>query len=289
MWIISAVISLFLLSLAISIIIAINISRTIDNLALASNRLSETGVLIPDLKKTPYTGLNKVIVAFNGMKNSIKENLEKEKLLRQAQLQNLQSQINPHFLFNTLNVISRKALHNKTDDVINLISSISKILRFNLETDSDMISLSEELQILKAYLYIQETRFEDQIRFELDCDSIHSDIMCPPMILQPLVENSIIHGFKNLEEPGIINISMKENPEGIEFRIRDNGCGFHVHQQHGNEKNKSDNRKKSLGIFNVSRRLELHFRRTDLFSIQSSPDTGTEVTMLIPHEKSSST
>lgn len=289
MWIISAVISLFLLSLIISIIIVINISRTIQNLALASDRLSEKGVLLPDLKKTPYKGLNKVIVAFNGMKNSIKENLEKEKLLRQAQLQNLQSQINPHFLFNTLNIISRKALHNKTDHVINLIASISQILRFNMETDSDMISLSEELQILKAYLYIQETRFEDRIWFELNCRGDYSDIMCPPMILQPLVENSIIHGFKDLEEPGMVNISMEEYPEGIEIKIRDNGCGFHVHRLQGNEGKVSSNRKKSLGIYNVSRRLELHFKRTDLFSIQSSPDTGTEVTLLIPHKVSSIT
>lgn len=287
-----------------TILISKNLNKTIGKLCNYAELLSAGRWEIPDIEEQKYYELNSLANTFNKMKNSIRQfineinakaeiennyqiemrkSAEKDKLIKETQLIALQSQMNPHFLFNTLNTISRIAMFESADNTVKLIEATSKILRYNLDYKDRLVELKDEISAIKAYIKIQETRFQDQMSFIFDIDNNIDSIKLPPMLIQPVLENAIIHGLQEKDKEGIINIAIKKEHHFISINIKDNGIGMDE-EKLKNLLNDQTDEKKGLGILNVKKRLELYYSRDDLFQIKSQKAQWTEVTILIPDE-----
>lgn len=301
--------AIMLISFILSMLVSRELGHTIGKLCNYAELLSKAKWEIADIKEQKYGELDSLAKAFNKMKNSIRKYIEelnekaeiesnyhkeklksaeKDKLIKETHLLALQSQINPHFLFNTLNTVSRMAMFENADNTVGLIAATSKILRYNLDYKDKLVKLKEELDMIKAYVTIQETRFQDQMSFNLDIDNTLEFINIPPMIIQPVVENAIIHGLHEMDKDGIISISVKRQDNFAAISIKDNGKGMEKEKIKcilNNEKaKKAKSDTTGLGVANVKQRLELYFNRRDLISIISEPGKGTEVMIFIPIE-----
>lgn len=293
-------------SFLFAIFLSNDILERITNLAASAEQLAKGNWEVEDVKENQYKEFNMMAQAFNHMKNNIKYfieelrlkseveislnkekliNLEKDKLLKESQLMALQTQMDPHFLFNTLNIISRTAMFEDANNTVKLIQATAKILRYNLNHKQKLVKLEEEISTLKAYAFIQETRFQDQIAFEFNIEGSIDDITIPPMTLQPIVENAIIHGLQDQEE-GRIELLISRKDEYVTIRIKDNGKGISKEklQQIFDEENESNTKGHTtgLGVGNVKKRLELHFDTENLIDIHSEVGQGTTVDILIP-------
>ena len=289
-----------------AVLMSNNILKTIDKLSSSARYLSLGHWEIEDIEEINYRELNILGQTFNLMKNNIRkyikelkekseienklnqekmENMEKERLLKESQLLNLQMQMDPHFLFNTLNTVSRTAMFENANQTQNLIIAISKIMRYNLDHKGKMVELKKEIEVLKAYLTIQETRFKEQMDFEINTNGDLEDIKIPPMIIQPIVENSIIHGLADTDSEGKVLIEIKRLKEKVEIKVRDNGVGIESEKLNDllndQPQNKEKEERKSLGILNVVKRLKLHYGK-NLLKINSIINEGTEVIIEIP-------
>lgn len=297
-----------LISIAVfifAVLMSNNILKTIDKLSSSARYLSLGHWEIKDIEEINYRELNILGQTFNIMKNNIRkyikelkekselenklnqekmENIEKERLLKESQLLNLQMQMDPHFLFNTLNTVSRTAMFENAAETQNLIIAISKIMRYNLDHKGKMVELKKEIEVLKAYLTIQETRFKEQMDFEINTAGNLEGIKIPPMIIQPIVENSIIHGLADTDSEGRVIIKIERLSDKVKIEISDNGIGIEseklkniLNDRHQN----NENERKSLGILNVIKRLKLHYGE-DILKINSKVNKGTEVIIEIP-------
>lgn len=170
----------------------------------------------------------------------------------------------------------------------NLIIAISKIMRYNLDHKGKMVELKKEIEVLKAYLTIQETRFEEQMDFEINTVGNLDNIKIPPMIIQPIVENSIIHGLADTDSEGRVVIEIERLSDKVEIKVRDNGIGIENKKLNeilnDQQQNKEKEERKSLGILNVIKRLKLHYGE-NLLRIKSTVNEGTEVIIEIPLKK----
>jgi two-component system, sensor histidine kinase YesM len=272
---------------------------TINKISVSVKLLSNSNWDIPDIEEQPYKELNNFTKTFNHMKNSIREYInqlnqkaeieknyhleriksaEKDKLIKDTQLKTLQMQVNPHFLFNNLNTVSRMAMFEEADKTVDLIGALSKILRYNLVSIDKLVKLSEEIESVKAYILIQKTKYEDRVCFEFNIDKEIEDIKIPPMIIQLLVENSIIHGLTGLDRDGIIKVEGLKDGNFAIITVEDNGVGM----TEADEKIRENKTTTGLGLANIRRRLELYYSRQDLLTIESSLGKGTKVCITIP-------
>ena len=172
-------------------------------------------------------------------------------------------------------------MFESADNTVKLIEATSRILRYNLYYKDKLVELKDEINAIKAYITIQETRFQDQMSFVFDIDNNIDGVKLPPMLIQPVLENAIIHGLQEKDRDGIISICIKKEQQIISIKIKDNGIGME------NEilrklLDKQTDEKKGLGILNVKKRLELYYSRDDLLQIRSQKAQGTEVAILIP-------
>ncbi|WP_133515798.1 sensor histidine kinase [Halanaerobium saccharolyticum] len=290
-----------------AVLMANNILNTIEKLSSSARYLSLGHWEIEDIEEINYRELNILAQTFNIMKNNIRnyikelkeksvlenklnqkkmENIEKERLLKESQLLNLQMQMDPHFLFNTLNTVSRTAMFENAAETQNLIIAISKIMRYNLDHKGKMVELKKEIEVLKAYLTIQETRFKEQMDFEVNTNGDLENIKIPPMIIQPIVENSIIHGLADTDSEGKVLIEIKRLKEKVEIKVKDNGVGIESEKlkeilTDKEQKSRNKEERESLGILNVIKRLKLYYGE-NLLRINSTINEGTEVIIEIP-------
>lgn len=282
-----------------------DLSSHLEAVEATARRLSMGDWNVPDLAETRYSELASVADAFNEMKHNIvsfvqsvehtaeldaqlhREQLahaEKERLLRQTQLKALQQQINPHFLFNTLNLIGRTAMFHDTDATIALVEAISEILRFNLDNEGRHVPLSRELEILRSYVVVQQARFGARVSIELVLPPFDTDPEVPPMILQPLVENALVHGLKDCRAGGKVRVVVTETADVIEIAVADNGVGIAGDrlEQIESDADVHNTEHHSIGLKNVRARLKLAFGNSDALSINPGYGTGAIVTVRIP-------
>ena len=229
----------------------------------------------------------------------IRENLQKESAMKErelmmegqmkdAQLKYLQAQINPHFLFNTLNAGAQLAMLEGADKTTDFINKMASFFRYNLRKLDEDTTLGEELKLVDTYIYILNVRFAGEIRYEKRVDEIYEDIKVPSMILQPIVENAVNYGIRDIDREKIIEVSAVKHDECIEISIWDNGKGMDaelIRQILEGEyvSNKSGSGSNGIGLGNVIGRLELYFGESGLFDIKSEgPDMGTEMIIRIP-------
>ena len=206
------------------------------------------------------------------------ENLKKDELLAQSELKMLQNQINPHFLFNTLNMIYRMSLKEGADDAADM-------LRYGLDNQKRISSLRNEIEMIGKYIEIQKKRLGKRVRFILeygDGQEQISNISMPGMILQPLVENALQHGLHDVTENGEVVISVQQQDNVITISVSDNGKG--MKPQDLEELILNDYQMKGgthLGLYNVIRRLEMYFHDQIQISLHSDEGCGFEVFMEI--------
>lgn len=211
-----------------------------------------------------------------------KKDLEMERV--RAELNFLQSQMNPHFLFNTLNAILVVCTKNNYSDVTDIIKSLSKLLRRLLGWKEDIVPLEEEILFIEMYLKIEKFRFRDKFEYELDIapEALHYKI--PKMSIQPLVENACKHGIQAVEGEGVVKIAASVSDDRLCVSVKDNGKGIEPekHREMLISMRSESTSGNSIGIRNVYRRLELYYNDLVRFNIDSKPNQGTTVSFEIP-------
>lgn len=237
----------------------------------------------------------------------MKENeLSMEAHLKEAQLKFLQAQINPHFLFNSLNAGSQLAMMEGAERTEHFLSRMAQFFRYNVKKTGGDAALSEEIESVDNYIYILNVRFSGDIHYEkqISQDIDLEQVRMPSMILQPIVENAIQHGIHDDHENGVVTLAVDDVPENenetgtdcVRITVADNGAGMSramiasiMSRRPGDGSAPQDREggdSTGIAMENVIARLELYYGQKNLFSIWSDgPGTGTEVTVLLPKEK----
>lgn len=198
--------------------------------------------------------------------------------LREAQLLGLQSQINPHFLFNTLNTVSRTALFEGATETTDLIQSLARVFRYMLQEPHTTVTLHDELAIVEEYVTLQRHRFQERLEFALECEVDPHDVSIPALTLQPLVENAIRHGIEPREEGGMVSVDCRLVDSHVVITVADSGVGMDTADE--TTRRSSDH----IGLRNVRARLELLHGDALDFSVHSTPGSGTSVRIAFPAE-----
>lgn len=254
------------------------IQRLVDSMAEVQNGwLHRVSMNVNDdeigLLKNSY---NAMLIEINQL---IEELLQKEKTLRMAELDALQEQMKPHFLYNTLDMIRYMALENRTDEVYNMLETLGNFYRRFLSKGSTDLSLGEEIEIVKSYLTLQRTRFEDIFTDEYEIEEGLSSIRVPRLILQPLVENSIYHGIRPKGEHGVIRVTVKRQEDFLFLSIYDNGIGMSAHQR---ELLFSGKDSRSFGFQGTIERIRYYYKTEDVFEIHSTEGEYCEIILKLP-------
>ena len=254
------------------------IQRLVDSMAEVQNGwLHRVSMNVNDdeigLLKNSY---NAMLIEINQL---IEELLQKEKTLRMAELDALQEQMKPHFLYNTLDMIRYMALENRTDEVYNMLETLGNFYRRFLSKGSTDLSLGEEIEIVKSYLTLQRTRFEDIFTDEYEIEEGLSSIRVPRLILQPLVENSIYHGIRPKGEHGVIRVTVKRQEDFLSLSVYDNGIGMSAHQR---ELLFSGKDSRSFGFQGTIERIRYYYKTEDVFEIHSTEGEYCEIILKLP-------
>ncbi|AIQ20457.1 histidine kinase [Paenibacillus sp. FSL H7-0357] len=210
------------------------------------------------------------------------KNLEMERV--RAELNFLQSQMNPHFLFNTLNAILVVCTKNNYSDVTDIVKSLSKLLRRLLSWKEDVVSVQEEMSFIEMYLKIEKFRFRDKFDYQFDIDEQALRYKIPKLSMQPLVENSCKHGLQTIEGLGIIRVKAAVQDNRLQITVSDNGKGMEAAKLKEllSAISTEDSFGANIGLRNVYRRLELNYADQVRFEIVSAPNQGTVVAFGIP-------
>ncbi|MBE1554662.1 sensor histidine kinase [Sporosarcina limicola] len=211
----------------------------------------------------------------------MQEITEKEKHLRSSEMSALHSQINPHFLYNTLDTIVWMAEFNNSEKVIEITKALAQFFRLSLSGGQELTTVENELNHVRQYLFIQKERYGDQLAYEIICDATLSQIQLPKILLQPIVENALYHGIRAVTRQGLIEIHAKEKGNDILFIVKDNGQGFDMTQMDHNGSTKMT-KLGGVGIKNVDQRIKLYYGDTYGIAIDSIIGSGTTVTIKIP-------
>ncbi len=213
------------------------------------------------------------------MQRLINEKYQAEIDLRKAELRALQAQINPHFLYNILDMINWMAMRQGADDINYVVAKLAKFFRLSLSSGKEMIPIGEELEHIRLYVDIQNVRFEDRIRLNMEIDETVLDYYTVNLILQPLLENAIMHGINERDDKeGLIRIVAYEDIESIVFKISDNGVGMSEEELKHLETGETS----GYGVRNVNERLQLRFGPEYGLQYESKKGLGTTVTVRIP-------
>ena len=203
------------------------------------------------------------------------EELQQQELLRLSEIKSLMSQINPHFLNNTLDTIKWKAKLNDLEDIADMTSQLSVLLKASMNTEP-LVSIREEIRFVNNYALLQQNRYSDRFNFKLEYDENLLDYHIPKLILQPLVENAIIHGVEKSSHSVDVFVSVKKEANYIVFEVKDNGPGFDPTTSFKDE---------SIGLSNIKNRLRLHYEDNASMKISSIINEGTIALIKIKEEE----
>lgn len=202
---------------------------------------------------------------------------------RKSELNALQAQINPHFLYNTLDSIVWMAENGKREDVITMVTSLARLFRISISRGKNIITVKEEIEHAKNYLIIQKVRFKSKFRFNIEVQEEVLQYKTLKLILQPIIENAIYHGIKYLVDEGVINVSAKIEDDKLLYEISDNGLGIKEEVLKGILSNKSEeNGGAGVGLRNVHERIQLSYGKEYGVEIQSELEEGTRVKLWLP-------
>jgi len=238
--------------------------------------------------------IDHLITELNINIEALKEEKENVRIVqagkRKAELKALQAQINPHFLYNTLNAITWQAVDQGASDISVMSNSLGKFFRIALSKGSEIITIGEELEHITSYLAIQEIRYKSKMVYRIEVEDDIRELYIIKLVLQPLVENAIYHGIKLKETPGFIHITVhrlagKDMGPVIKICVADNGPGIEdekLNQINNNLKSGIIDRESGYGIYNVNERLRLYYGQAFGLTYESKYGEGTRAVMIIP-------
>ncbi|MED4123306.1 sensor histidine kinase [Halalkalibacterium halodurans] len=295
---ISIFVSILVLSSFFAIWLSDGITKPISRLTNAAYEISSGQLDGKDVKVSSNDELAFLTETFNDMRQNIsglvkemEETSRLNQLLKEMELRSLQSQINPHFLFNTLNVILKMSYIEQAEKTGKLIASVSSLLRYNLGSLDRTTTVDDEANMLQEYFHILKARFGDWISLSLNVDDEARPYLIPCLTLQPLVENAFIHGVEQMESGAAIDVTIQKVGDSLTISISDNGAGMDEatrkellssKEEDQTEKRASGGHSTGIGMRNVMRRLEIFYQKTELLTIESSLGEGTTVSLLLP-------
>ncbi len=215
------------------------------------------------------------------IENLIEENTISEQERLRYEIKALQAQINPHFLYNTLNTILWKSQFGQSEQVGEMIVSLSLLFKLGLNNGQEMTSLKQELNHVEQYMLLQQQCYEDMFTYTIQMDEAVQDALLPKIMLQPLVENSILHGFKNLERPCHIDIEAMIEGNDLKISVSDNGHGLDADAMNQTLAQPLQ-KHASYALYNIYSRLRLNYGYEASMSFESTPDVRTTVMITIP-------
>ncbi|WP_160724440.1 cache domain-containing sensor histidine kinase [Bacillus sp. USDA818B3_A] len=242
----------------------------------------EIGILTSEFNR--MTGKIKELIQDVFMANIQKQEMEIKR--NRAQLSALQSQINPHFLFNALETIRMRSLMKEEKETAKIIHNMAKMFRNSLTWGKDMVTVREEINLIISFLEIQKYRFGDKLDYEIHIEPGSEGCIIPNMALQPFIENASIHGIEPLKDNGKIEVHISSHDNLLICKVSDNGVGMsesNKHQLINELKNESD-MGKSIGIKNVYYRLKLYYQDQFHFQLDSKEGEGTTIIIKIPNQ-----
>jgi len=234
--------------------------------------------------------VNSMVSSINGLVGEVQESNRQKSLLESKQneikLKMMASQINPHFLFNALESIRMKAHLKGEKEISQVVRLLGKLMRRNLEVSKGKTKLINEIDIVRCYLEIQKFRYEDRLNYSLKIDPRVENIEIPPLIIQPLVENAVIHGLENMMEGGLVSVQVELVGEIIIIQVSDNGEGMSedkITQLYESLKVEEDDEQNRIGLRNVHLRLILTYGSEHGLIFQSEPGIGTHISFTLPY------
>ena len=238
--------------------------------------------------ETPVTELHELTQSLNTMagrlQDLIDENRREQENLKKSELRALQAQINPHFLYNTLDAIVWLAEAGQSREVIHITRALSDFFRISLSQGKDWIPLSEEIKHLTGYLTIQKIRYRDILDYQIDIPEELGSCQVLKLLMQPLVENAIYHGVKHRRGRGLVRVTGRMEDSWLILEVADNGAGMTPERLAQVREGLSGSGAESAGygLFNVNKRIQLYYNQPQGVWIESRPGKGTSVTLKLP-------
>lgn len=279
-----------LIFLLLSISLSIWFTRIIKDLLYHINRVKagDYQTKMPSYKDYELGILSET---FNNMTGEIKylisQVYEKQLLLKEADIKFLQSQMNPHFLFNVLVTISTKAKMSKDETIYKMVTSLGNLLQAGIYSNSKTkITIKQELEYVRFYLYLQKMRFEEKLEYEINIYD-HSILDChiPKLCVEPIVENAVVHGLEGKAGKGRVILNVKTDSECIIFEIIDDGLGFEMEKIDLNNISNRKDGHNSIGLNNTNRRIKLIYGEEYGIQIESVMSKGSKIIVRIPLDK----
>ncbi|GIO36741.1 histidine kinase [Paenibacillus antibioticophila] len=272
--------------MAVNIYVSAKISQPIQRLE-RSVQMVERGDFGTNVYVSGAYEVEQLSKRFNLMLRRIRELMDQiineQEAKRKSELDVLQSQINPHFLYNTLNSVTRMAELGRNEEVVTTITSLSRFFRISLSKGDHIIPLRDELEHVRHYLIIQNIRFKNKFRYEIEAEEDTLDAVTLKLILQPIVENAIHHGIEPSPEPGLIRIRAFREGELLNIMISDNGVGMDEERLARLKAGKLHSEGGSgVGVNNVQERIALYYGKPYGLHYESEPEEGTSVTITLP-------
>lgn len=235
---------------------------------------------------------NKMTVRINHLVETLeKKNIEIQEAAisqKHAEIKALEAQINPHFLFNTLDSINWRAIENDEEEISDMLATLGSLLRYSVSNIESMVCLEAEISWIKKYVFLQRDRFQNSFDCVYDVTEDAMGFPVYKMLLQPIIENTILHAFENVKEGGMINIEACVRKDGkLEIHIRDNGCGMDTLTLERIRKEIGENgalNSESIGISNVIHRLRIYYQEEADIMVKSKLGSGTEFILVIPRK-----
>ena len=266
------------------ILVSASITKPIDKL-IKSMRAVENGEFKSVNINTGNDEIGKLKNVYNTMiykiENLIEQIKTEQKIKRKAELNVLQSQIKPHFLYNSFDAISCLALEGRNDEVYKIIKALGNFYRTSLGNGREVVTVEEELQTVKSYITIQQIRYDNIFIINMDIDEMANEYKILKLVLQPLVENSIYHGIKPTRKTGEIFISTSLKNGYVELVVQDDGAGISVDELESIKKKNTS----GIGLRGTMERLNIFYNGKSKFEVESKIGVGTKVTIHIPIEQ----
>ena len=283
-------IGLMAVALFFSRFVAKSITLPIQRLCDSMERVQEGDFSVSDIVVDSENEIGSLTKSFNVMTQRIHElmaqNIREQEAKRKSELKALQSQINPHFLYNTLDSIIWMAEGKKNEEVVLMTASLARLLRQRISNEDELVSIGQEIEYARGYLTIQKMRYKDKLEFRIEVEPSILNIRLIKLVLQPVIENAIYHGLKYKESRGLLLVKGFMKNGNAVLQVIDDGVGMdqetldHIYERH-----KVDYHSNGVGIYNVQKRLQLYYGNEYGIVYESKPGEGTTATITIPGQQ----
>ena len=278
---------LVVVALVLSNFIARNITRPLQQLRDSMARVQEGDFGAAEVEVTSRNEVGSLTRAFIVLtrlfQELMKQNIYEQKQIRKSERKALQSQINPPFLYNTLDSIIWMAEGKKNEEVVVMTASLARLLRQSISNEEEQVPIGQEVEYARSYLTIQKMRYKDKLEFQIQVDAQIMGVPIIKLVLQPLIENAIYHGLKYKEGKGLLIVRGYREGENAVLQIKDNGAGMDEQTlSHIFEKHKVNYRSNGVGVYNVQKRLQLYYGMDYGITYSSKQGEGTTASIVIP-------